>query len=62
MKAALPKIMVSDRDGQSEAGVLIPKGTEVTYVAHVSWHAVRVRTADGIQHVVNPNIFPQLRA
>lgn len=53
--------MTSGRDGRSEAGVIIPKGTEVTYVAHVV-RAVRVRTADGVEHIVNPNIFPQLRA
>ena len=52
--------MTSDRDGQSEVGVVIPKGTEVTYVCHVA-RAVRVRTADGVEHIVNPNIFPQLR-
>lgn len=52
--------MTSDRDGESEAGVVLPAGTEVTYVCHVV-RAVRVRTKDGGEHVVNPNIFPQLR-
>lgn len=53
-------VMTSDRDGQSEAGVLLPSGTVVVYVCHVM-RAVRVRTADGVEHIVNGNIFPQLR-
>lgn len=53
--------MTSDRDGLSEEGVHLPAGTEVTYVCHVV-RAVRVRTVDGVEHVVNPSIFPQLRS
>lgn len=53
--------MTSDRDAQSESGRVIKAGTTVEYVCHVV-RAVRVRLSDGSEEIVNPNVFPQLRA
>jgi len=53
--------MISDREGKTEAGRLVPAGTKVTYMAHTSGGNVRVRLSDDSEEIMNPNCFPHLR-
>ena len=59
----MPKMnleMVSDHDGETESGRMVPAGTKVEYMAHVA-RCVRVRLPDGKEEIMNPNCFPDLR-
>jgi hypothetical protein len=53
--------MISDHDGFTECGKLIPAGTTVGYLAHVIGGMVRVQLEDESIVVMHPNCFPTLR-
>lgn len=53
--------MVSDRDGETEAGELVSAGTTVKYKGHVSGGMVRVELPNGTLAVMHPHCFPSLR-
>jgi hypothetical protein len=54
-------MMTSDAPGKTDAGVLVPAGTEVRYLAHLPGGMVRVKLPDGTVAVMHPACFPALR-